>query len=214
MTAEDWEEIKRIFDSALKLPPLDRAAYLDAACNDKPVLRSTVDELLGANDAASGFLNGESTSPDSLPPVFNPGDIVAGRFRIIRMIARGGMGEVYETFDEKLRARIALKTLRPELASDVDALERFKREILVTRDVGHENLCRVFELIEHHLPSSEPGGERREVICLTMQLMSGENLQQYLINNGKMSPESALPLIRQIGAPLTRFTAITSFIET
>ena len=195
MRAEQWEEIKRIFDSAVKLSLSDRDGYLASACSGKPDVLETVSELLQAHDQASGFLNEESAKP-ALPAVFEVGQLVAERFRIVRLISRGGMGEVYETFDERLSVLLALKTLRPEYAGDVDALERFRREIRVTRDISHPSLCRVYELVEHRETAGAGGG--RIITCLTMQLMAGENLQQYVGKSGRLSPNSALPLIKEI----------------
>src|SRR5262249_60983297 len=63
----------------------------------------------------------------------HPGDTVAGRFVIVRFIAHEGMGEGYEANDTALRTRVALKTLRPELAADKTSLERFRREVLLAR---------------------------------------------------------------------------------
>lgn len=142
MRPEEWEEVKRIFDSAVKLSLAERGGFVAAACAHNPGLLQAVDELLQANDEAYGFLEEESAGRP-LPPVFETGQLVAERFRIIRLISRGGMGEVYETFDERLSVRLALKTLRPEFARDLDSLERFRREIRVTREISHPNLCRV-----------------------------------------------------------------------
>jgi serine/threonine protein kinase len=92
-------------------------------------------------------------SPHSRPedrgpsaPVFNPGQIVSGRYRIERFLNRGGMGEVYEVEDLELRQRIALKTLLPEIA-DTRSIARFKQEInlsrkLVTRTYVGYSTCR------------------------------------------------------------------------
>ncbi|HEY7209271.1 MAG TPA: serine/threonine-protein kinase, partial [Bryobacteraceae bacterium] len=193
MQVEEWEEIKRVFDSALKFSGAERGKFLEAACHQRPGLLRTVSDLLRAHDEASGFLDDDSTP---LPQVFLPGQLVGDRFRIIRLISRGGMGEVYETYDERLSVKLALKTLRPEYASDVDALERFRREIRVTRDFGHPNLCRVYELVEHRPPVGDM------ITCLTMQLMSGETLQQYLRKRGSLSTAEAWPLVRQIASAI------------
>src|SRR5262245_47536924 len=71
------------------------------------------------------------------PPstTFQPGDLLASRFRVIRFLDHGGKGEVYEAEDLELRVRVALKTIRPEIADDERALLRFKREILLARKV-------------------------------------------------------------------------------
>lgn len=196
MQVEEWEEIKRIFESALKISEAERPKFLEAACHERSGLEQTVAELLRAHEEASGFLEDESFS--SSPPVFQPGQLVAERFRIVRLISRGGMGEVYDTYDERLSVRLALKTLRPEYASDCEALERFRREIRVTRNLVHPNLCRVYELVEHRLPPDDHASGERVITCLTMQLLCGETLEQHLAKSGPLTPEAALPLIRQI----------------
>ena len=129
--------------------------------------------------------------------VFGEGEVVAGRFRIARFISSGGMGEVYEAYDQKLRLRLALKTLRPEFAANPLHLERFQREILVAREVAHESLCRVFDLIEHR-----PEGTDVVVPCLTMQLLDGETLVTYLKEHKPLAIDEALRLVRQIAGAI------------
>ena len=87
----------------------------------------------------------------SAPWLLREGDSVARRFTVVRRIARGAMGEVYQVHDERLRQAVALKAIRPELIGDADAAERFRREVLVTRNIGHPCLCKVFDLVEHQI---------------------------------------------------------------
>src|SRR5881296_3051643 len=68
---------------------------------------------------------------------FRPDDVLAQRFKIVRFVAQGGMGEVYEAEDLELGGRVALKTVLPSVASDPEALRRFKREVLLARCVTH-----------------------------------------------------------------------------
>src|SRR4051794_10773245 len=110
MNAEEWEEIKSKFDAALQLPASQRAAWLDGACAGRPEMRETVDRLLSNYSDAGSFLE-TSTMPSVRLPSFAINDVVAERFRIVRPIAAGGMGEVYEVFDERLGLRVALKTI-------------------------------------------------------------------------------------------------------
>src|SRR5262249_40853282 len=127
-------------------------------------------------------------------PTFVPGEMVAGRYRVERFIAFGGMGEVYEAEDTELKSRVALKTLRPDLAEDARILERFKREILLARRITHVNVCRIFDLGVHH--------GTRDVTSFTMELLGGDTLAQRLREKGKMAPAEALPLVRQMIAAL------------
>src|SRR5688572_1195710 len=101
----------------------------------------------------------------------NQSEVVAGRYRIIRWLGGGGMGRVYEALDTELDERIALKVLRAGLSDD--ALERFRREVKLTRRIVHKNVARMFDIGEHK-------GEK----FLTMELVDGE------------------PLTRLMGAPI------------
>src|SRR5687767_5182388 len=108
-----------------------------------------------------------------------PDDVLVGRFRIVRFIARGGMGEIYEAEDLELGERVALKTLRAEFADNPTALERFRREIQLARKVSHPNVCRTFDLFRHQPSPPEGGaGPLPEVIFITMELLAGETLAQ------------------------------------
>ncbi|QQR74623.1 MAG: tetratricopeptide repeat protein [Holophagales bacterium] len=129
-------------------------------------------------------------------PVFAPGQLVGGRYRIVRFIARGGMGEVYEAEDLELRDRLALKTIHPKSAGDATAVERFKREIHLARRVTHPNVCRIFDVGFDDL---SPGGP---VVFLTMELLEGETLAARLRREGRMSVETARPLVRQMAEAL------------
>ena len=85
-------------------------------------------------------------------PGLAEGEVLAGRFQIVRFIARGGMGEVYEAEDQVLRERVALKTIRPDVAGDERAMERFLREVHLARSVTHPNVCRTFDVFHHGTP--------------------------------------------------------------
>src|ERR1700733_6511227 len=98
MNATEWERIKSLFDGALKIHREDRLPWLQETCADSPQLCQTVLELL-ANYQESSRPDPRNIEP---PPMFESGQVVAGRFRIVRLLARGGMGEVYEACDRQL----------------------------------------------------------------------------------------------------------------
>jgi hypothetical protein len=77
---------------------------------------------------------------------FSEGELVAERYRVVRFLARGGMGEVYEVEDQWLRQNVAMKTLLASIADDDSALARLKAEVLLARRISHPNVCRVFDL--------------------------------------------------------------------
>ncbi|MCP4897766.1 MAG: serine/threonine protein kinase, partial [bacterium] len=134
------------------------------------------------------------------------GEVLAERFEVVRFVAQGGMGEVYEVEDLELGAHVALKTLRTDLIQDPIAIERLKREVQLARQVTHRNVCRLFDLI-HHRPTQHEG-IKREVTGLTMELIHGETLSARLARGGRMAPRDALPLIRQMAAGLAAAHAV------
>ncbi|HUS64284.1 MAG TPA: serine/threonine-protein kinase [Kofleriaceae bacterium] len=120
-----------------------------------------------------------------------PGEPLAGRYRVIRFIAAGGMGDVYEVEDVTLRDHVALKTIRPEVARDEAAMARFRREIQLARKITHPNVCRTFDI-----------GVHDDTAFLTMELLEGDTLARRLRTSGRMSVEAALPVARQLCAAL------------
>ncbi len=134
---------------------------------------------------------------------FHPDQIVAGRYKIVRFIGQGGMGEVYEADDLELREHVALKTVRPQAAFDRNAIERFKREIQLARKVTHPNVCRIFDLGHHEIKTAAGGpAQQTEITFLTMELLSGETLAERLKRSGRMTSSEALPLVIQMASGL------------
>lgn len=131
---------------------------------------------------------------------FMPGDRVAGRYRIVRFLGHGGMGEVYEAEDHELRGHVALKTVRGALAEDPRVIDRFKREIHLARRVTHPNICRVFDIGHHR--GIGAGGGTGDVTFLTMELLDGETLSDRIDRRGRLPTTEALPIIRQMAAGL------------
>ena len=126
-----------------------------------------------------------------------PLEAIASRFRIVRFIGRGGMGEVYEAEDLAMasRPRVALKTILPEVASEPAMVARFEREDEMSRRVTHPNVCRIYDLGIHRSGSSN-------ILFLTMEMLSGCTLGARLRECGPFAAAQALPLIRQIAEGL------------
>lgn len=134
------------------------------------------------------------------PPALAEGDVVAGRFRVTRFIARGGMGEVYEAHDRELDAAVALKILRPDLAGDAVAVDRLRREIHLARQVTHRGVCRIYDLFRHsHLGDD---GLEHPLVGFSMELLAGETLQERLQRAGALDLGQALAIATQAGAAL------------
>jgi eukaryotic-like serine/threonine-protein kinase len=131
---------------------------------------------------------------------FLPQTILASRFRIVRFIARGGMGEVYEAEDLELRERVAVKCIRFEYAQNEHATERFRREIQLARRVTHPNVCRTFDVFRHTQGGDTEAGQ--EILIVSMELLSGKTLSREIHQKGKFTPQEALPIILQMAAGL------------
>ncbi len=138
---------------------------------------------------------------------FRAGDLLCERFRVVRFIARGGMGELYEAEDVALGERVALKTIRPEIASDERVHQRFRREVQLARRVTHSSICRIFDLFQH-LPAAASRAGSPPAVFVTMELLHGETLADRLKREGRLTPEQALPIIRQMAAALSAAHAV------
>ena len=130
-------------------------------------------------------------------PIFSPGETVAARYRITRYLGQGAAGEVYGAEDLHLRSRVALKVLRPAVGRDPQAVERFKREILLARRVSHPNVCRIFDLGVHQVRGAEDGA-MREVLFLTMEWLEGETLARRIQEAGGFDESPAVEIVRQL----------------
>ena len=120
-----------------------------------------------------------------------PGTVLAGRYRIVGLLGRGGMGEVYRADDLKLEQPVALKFLPHGLDGDGERLARFYREVRVARQVSHPAVCRVYDV-------AEADGH----FFLSMELVDGENLASLLRRIGRLPPDKALEIARQLCAGL------------
>ena len=133
------------------------------------------------------------------PAVLLAGEVLSQRFRIVRGLGRGGMGQVYEAIDLELDQAVALKVIRPELALRPSIVERFKREVRLARRVSSPHVCRIFDLENHHDPAS-PRAPRLDF--LTMELLPGPTLASVLAERGAIPPTEASEWIRQLAVAL------------
>ena len=204
MDSERWQRCKQIFQAALDLPRPERAAYARTASGGDDELFREVASLLESEQrsneflsrAAANYLAGPLAADTAAGSRLNAGDLLASRYRIVRLLGRGGMGEVYEAEDLELRAPIALKLVLPEIAARPEILDRFKREVFLARQVTHPNVCRIFD-IGHH------AGAAGRITFLTMEMLSGETLAARLERAGALSTAAARPLVDQLAAGLT-----------
>lgn len=136
------------------------------------------------------------------PHIFQEGDLVAERYRIVRFLAEGGGGEVYAAEDRALGIEVAMKTLRSgdrDLDDPEPAVRRFKREIHLARQVTHPNVCRIYDLGQHR-QTEEEGGDT--IFFLTMELLEGETLRERIRRLESLELSEALAVARQIADAL------------
>lgn len=122
---------------------------------------------------------------------FLPGSLLANRYRIVALLGRGGMGEVYRADDLTLGQPVALKFLPEEAANDAGLLERFRAEVRISRKVSHPNVCRVYDV-----------GEVDGQTFFTMEYVDGEDLASLLRRIGRLPNDKATDIARQLCAGL------------
>src|SRR5580700_7951069 len=122
---------------------------------------------------------------------FVPGTLLAGRYRILTMLGRGGMGEVYRATDLTLGQSVALKFLPEEAARNQRLLERFHGEVRVARLVSHPNVCRVYDI-----------GQVEGMPFISMEYVDGEDLASLLTRIGRLPANKALETARKLCAGL------------
>lgn len=186
--------LKSAFNAALSLQPEHRSRYLAVLRAGSASFAQEVSRYLRHFREAGDFL--EPQQPPSRPVTFKAHDLVAERFRIVRLLGQGGMGEVYEAIDLVLEQPIALKTIRSDFAADAATRSRFLSELQLARKVAHPNVCRTHELWQVDRSGQEP------LVFLTMELLEGETLAALLQREGRLSPAAALPLMEQLVAAL------------
>jgi len=209
-----YQKLNAILDELYDLAPERQAARLDDLCEGDPELRRLAEEALRTQPPSDGTSRSSMTrlrdqwhrlvtglgpspgAPDTDPTRldtgrFVPGTMIAGRYRIVALVARGGMGEVYRADDLRLGHAVALKFLRPELEHNASFLVRLTREVSVARQISHPNVCRVYDLVE-----SDVG------VFMTMEYVDGEDLASLLRRIGRLTPERAIDVARQLAAGL------------
>ena len=122
---------------------------------------------------------------------FPAGSVLSERYRVLGLLGRGGMGEVYRAFDLKLDQVVALKLLPAATARDPRLLERFRSEVRIARQVSHRNVCRVHDI-----------GEAEGAAFISMEYVDGEDLGSLLRRIGRLPADKALELARRLCAGL------------
>ena len=201
---------KDIFLRALELAtPDERRELVAKECAGDQGLQRVVEALLAAHDDPDSYLERPAARFDVSATVdgpgsgsglsdssshhgrFLPGTKLAGRYRIVSLLGRGGMGEVYRADDLRLGQTVALKFLPPELAKDPKRLEYFHNEVRLARQVSHPNVCRVYDL-----------GEVEGQQFISMEYIDGEDLKALLQRIGRLPKDKGIQIAQQLCAGL------------
>src|SRR6201997_4359309 len=147
----------------------------------------------GSSPRASSHSSSKSAFPEYMVSEgrFLPGRLIAGRYRIIALLGKGGMGEVYRADDLTLGQAVALKFLPDAATQDAALLERFRNEVRIARRISHPNVCRVYDV-----------GEVDGQTYFTMEYVDGEDLASLLRRIGRLPEDKALDIARQLCAGL------------
>jgi serine/threonine protein kinase len=172
MNPERWKQVDEVLNAVLDLETDKRTAYLNEVCAGDEALRKEVESLLAADVKAASFIETpalqlSSGLPDR-PVRFAPGDSV-GPYKILSLLAAGGMGEVYRASDPRIQREVALKILPAHFSQDPDRLRRFEQEARAAGLLNHPNIVAIFD-----------AGTENGVPYLVSELLQGEVLHQKL----------------------------------
>jgi len=202
---EHWQKIKGVFEKASSLKGKECEKFLQDSCGEDVELRKEVEKLLASFEDSDSFLEnpavaeaaslfedkktfiGKNTTGDLRNGNFVAGTVLASRYRIIGLLGKGGMGEVYKAEDIKLSQTVALKFLPDKLEKDKNALERFIGEVRTARQVAHVNVCKVFDI-----------GEIDGRHFLSMEFIDGDDLSSLLRRVGRLPSERAIEIAIQL----------------
>ena len=205
MKPERWEQVAQLHRAALEREGSERWTFLEQACGGDEELRQEVMSLL-AYDGKTASLIEPSTLEVAAKQLarskveprkrqstdrFLPGAVLAGRYRIVALLGKGGMGEVYRADDLTLGQPVALKFLPEAAAGNEDFLSRFRNEVRTARRVSHPNVCRVYDV-----------GEVDGQTFLSMEYVDGEDLASLLRRIGRLPVDKAVQIGRQLCAGL------------
>ena len=180
-----------LFERAVELQGPERDVFLDRECAGDDELRRVVEALLEGEDSTVDVSRvvSKAVSPPPPPPVaefreFSAGDVFADRYRIISLLGRGAMGEVYRAHDTVLDVPVAIKFV---LGYRPDFRERLFKEVRLSREVTHPAVCRVFDV-----------GSEGDRLYFTMEYVDGEDLASLVSRIGRLPSDKVVDIANQI----------------
>jgi serine/threonine-protein kinase len=195
LTFERWRKVKEIFQAAVELPAAERGAYLTDACAGDASLLTEVESLLAAHEEPGSFLGAPAFD---LAGEFAVDALLGkslGRYRILSLLGRGGMGEVYRAKDTTLGRDVAIKVLPSGFSIDRDRLRRFEQEARAASALNHPNIITIHEF-----------GQEEGVHFIVSEFIEGETLRRRIgaetAAGGRMSAPEVLEFAIQLTSAL------------
>ena len=193
MTPERWDRIQGLYHAARACPEADRTQFLANACGGDATLQREVQALLDQPVSTGSFMNfiGDP-APAQLSDLVTS-DLTGrqlGSYRLLSLLGRGGMGDVYQAHDSKLRRDVAIKVLPARFTADAERLARFESEARMLAALNHPRIGAIYGL-------EDAGGTP----ALVLELVDGETLADRL-RRGPIPPRDALTIARQIADAL------------
>ncbi|MFL6450001.1 MAG: protein kinase domain-containing protein [Bryobacteraceae bacterium] len=138
-------------------------------------------------DSLAADIPGSHVVDQSAGDSLAPGTILAGRYQILSNLGQGGMGTVYKAHDIEVDRLVAIKIIRPDLASDASILQRFKQEVILSRQVTHRNVVRIYDL-----------GVAGDLKFISMEFIEGRELTSLIDESGKLPQKHAAEIMLQV----------------
>jgi serine/threonine protein kinase len=188
LNPERWNQISRIFNSAIELDDEARAAYVEGQCGSDESLRGEVEKLIASHQQASqeNFIGGHAAEhaakllirDDEAQATALTNGQQLGSYLILKKLGAGGMGEVYLAKDLRLDRTVALKVLSPDVSADQRRMQRFRQEAKVASSLNQPNILTIYEF-----------GEVQELTFLATEFIDGPTLRVYLHEKRHKLPE-------------------------
>lgn len=194
MDSERWQQIERLFHSALELESGELAAFLAQACNGDESLRKEVESLIWSHEQSDSFIEAPATDLAAGLLAGKEAKLTAaqavGPYKIVSLLGAGGMGEVYLAQDIRLGRQVALKRLPAQFTLDAERVRRFEDEARAVSALNHPNIVTIHEI-----------GRSNSLHFITTEFIDGETLRQHL-STARMKLDEVLDIAAQIASAL------------
>ncbi|MEZ5495822.1 MAG: serine/threonine-protein kinase [Gammaproteobacteria bacterium] len=150
MNSEDKDKINSLFKKVVTMGTIDAFQFLNSVEDDPEIVEQVI-KLLSDSQTRTIFLEGNPELENILQPISLERDLVGqsiGNIELIQLLGKGGMGEVYLGEDKQLQRKVAVKTIRGIYRPNENARDRFRREALILSKLNHENICKIYNIIE------------------------------------------------------------------